>query len=476
MPNRLSLSRMAEFIRNRQLAPTDLVDAHLRQIEQLNPKLNAFIEVYGEQARQDAREAEAVLARREPLGPLHGVPVTIKDSFDIAGRATACGSRLRATEVAQQDSVCVARLRRAGAIILGKTSCPEFLMNYETDNHLIGRTNNPWNEERTAGGSSGGEAAAIASLCSAGGMGSDGGGSIREPAHFCGITGLKPTPGRVPAVGHWPEIAHPGGLLGVGGPMARNAADLRMVFSAVEGYHSRDPFSVPGVPDASSELPSPVGFLEGIPGIPVHADLRAAVRRAAILLEQMGFPIVELDLPFLPEAHELWRFLFVDVNAPLLRAYVSGREEQCHRTGLELIDTVKDKPAPSAAELCGALLERDRLRAKLLERMEEVPLILAPACGVTAFPHGVRNFTSSERDITLLEAMAPLTFANLLGLPALALPVGLTPDGLPAGVQLVGRPWSEDMLLETAIRFERSRGPFAEPPGAGHSGQTRERT
>ena len=467
---------MAEAIRSRQLAPSDLVEAHLAQIERINPKLNAFIEVYGDEAREAARHAEAALARRAPLGPLHGVPVTIKDSFDIAGRVTACGSKLRTSEVAGRDAVCVSRLRRAGAIFLGKTSCPEFLMNYETDNHLIGRTNNPWHDERTAGGSSGGEAAAIAACCSAGGMGSDGGGSIREPAHFCGITGLKPTPGRVPAAGHWPEIAHPGGLMGVGGPMARNAVDLRMLFSAVQGYHPGDPFSVPGDPDDSADLPAPIAVLEGIPGIPVHPDMSGALRRAASLLEQMGFPLVELDLSFLPEAHALWRFLFIEVNAPLIRGFVAGREDQCHRTGLELIDTVKDKPAPSAAQLCAALLERDRARAVLLGRMAEVPLILAPACGVTAFRHGERAFAASGRDIDLLEAMAPLTFANLFGLPALAMPVALTPEGLPAGVQLVGRPWSEDLLLEVAVRFERARGPFAEPPDTGRGGQSRGRT
>src|SRR6266568_336883 len=231
MSHRSSLCQMAAKLRDRAISPVDLVEAHLRQIEQLDPKLNAFVIVRAEQARDEARLAEAAIQRGDRLGPLHGVPVTVKDSFDLADYPTLCGSKFRIGHRAAQDATAVARLRAAGAIVLGKTNCPEFLWNYETDNYTTGRTNNPWDLERTPGGSSGGESAAIAAFCSAGGIGSDGGGSIRIPAHFCGIAGLKPTPGRVSAAGHFPVIAHPGGLLGVAGPMARRAQDVRLLFS-----------------------------------------------------------------------------------------------------------------------------------------------------------------------------------------------------------------------------------------------------
>lgn len=464
MPNRLSLVRMAEGVRNRQISPIELIQAHLNQVERQNPRLNAFIEVYADEALDAARRAEDALARRESVGPLHGVPVTVKDSFDIAGRVTACGSRLRAAETAAADAVSVARLRRAGAIILGKTSCPEFLMNYETDNHLIGRTNNPWDLDRTPGGSSGGESAAIASFCSPGGMGSDGGGSIRVPAHFCGIAGLKPTPGRVPAAGHWPPIAHPGGLMGVTGPMARTAADVRLLFQAVEGFHPADPFCHPGPAPEPPALPVPIAVMEQFAGVPVMPEMRAAVRRAASLLSQMGYPLLEFDSTPLLRAPELWRFLFVSVNAPALRALIDGREAQCHRLGLELIHSVKDQPEPTAFELCSALAARDAMRGQLLDWLLDTPAILAPACGVAAFPHGQRRYPVNGGEIGLLKAMAPLTFVNLLGLPSISIPMLLTPDGLPAGIQLVGAPWSEDLLLELAIRLERIRGPFASPP------------
>lgn len=451
---------MAEAVRRRDVSPVDVIGAHIAQIERVAPRLNPFIEVYADEAMRAALDAESAIMRGENTGPLHGIPVTIKDSFDLAGHVTACGSVLRAQERAGRDALCVERLRAAGAIVIAKTSCPEFLMNYETDNHLVGRTNNPWDETRTAGGSSGGESAAIASFCSVGGMGSDGGGSVREPAHFCGIAGIKPTPGRVPATGHWPHINHPGGLMGVAGPMARNAADLKVLFDVVEGYDPRDPFSVPLGEQAPTPLPVRVQVMEQFASIPVEPSIRTAVRTAARILEEMGYPLDAFDAAPVAAAPEVWRFLFVDVIGPLLRMIIHGREAQCHRLGLELIGTVKDQPEPSSSDLCIALARRDAIRAALLKRMQDAPVILAPGCGVAAFRHGQRVFKTESRDITLLEAMAPLTFVNLLGLPAVSVPVMLTPEGLPVGVQFVGMPWSEDLLLELAIRFERARGPF----------------
>ncbi|MFZ0813876.1 MAG: amidase, partial [Candidatus Sulfotelmatobacter sp.] len=231
--NFLSAVSMAEQIRKKKISPVELVEAHLAQIEKLNPRLNTFVQVDAERALRAAHDAEKSVirekTRQEALGSLHGVPISVKSSISVAGLRCEAGCRLREGFIAPQDAPLVARLKNAGAIVLGATNTPEFLMAWETDNLLYGRTNNPWDLERTPGGSSGGEAAAIAAGMSAGGVGSDGGGSIRVPAHFSGICGLKPTPGRIPATGHYPASAGPFALIGVVGPMARTVADLKIL-------------------------------------------------------------------------------------------------------------------------------------------------------------------------------------------------------------------------------------------------------
>ena len=252
--NFLSAVEMAEQVRARTVSPVELVDAHLARIAELNtrrdPQLNAFVHVDVDRARELAKIAEAAVrsgsrAYSDSLGPLHGVPISVKSSVDVAGWPCECGSRLRKGYVPSEDATLVARLRGAGAILLGNTNVPEFLMAYETDNALYGRTNSPWDLERTPGGSSGGEAAAIAAGCSAGGVGSDGGGSIRVPAHYSGICGLKPTPGRVPSSGHYPASAGPFAQLGVVGPMARTVADVARLFAVIVGPDIGDPASAP---------------------------------------------------------------------------------------------------------------------------------------------------------------------------------------------------------------------------------------
>src|SRR5437762_958611 len=308
MAYRSSLCLMASMVRERRISPVELVDAHFRQIARHNPKINAFVVLLEEEARATARQAEAAVMRGETPGLLHGVPVTVKDSFDIAGLPTLCGSKFRLDHRASEDATAVARLRAAGAIILGKTNCPEFLYNYETDNYITGRTNNPWDLTRTAGGSSGGESAAIVSYCSAGGIGSDGGGSIRIPAHFCGIAGLKPTPGRVSAAGHFPVISHPGGLLGVAGPMARTANDVRLLFAALAGYDSQDPFSAPVPLTKANTSGVRIGLMEQFYKVPVQAEIRETVRKAASALHEIGFTVEPFAPACIERAPNIWWF------------------------------------------------------------------------------------------------------------------------------------------------------------------------
>ena len=237
---------------------------------------------------------EAAVSNGEELGALHGVPLSIKSSMEVAGLRWEAGTKLRAGIVAERDAPLVARLRQAGAIILGVTNAPELLMAWETDNLLYGRTNNPWDVTRTPGGSSGGEAAAIAAGMSAGGVGSDGGGSIREPAHFCGICGLKPTPGRIPATGHFPESVGPFALLGVVGPMARNMDDLKILFEVMQGPDDGDPSAAPVPlrwPDTDELKRVRIGYFEDDGRTPVTAGNRAAVRTAAEALRRAGFQV-----------------------------------------------------------------------------------------------------------------------------------------------------------------------------------------
>ena len=417
-----------------------------------------------DEARAAARAAEDAVMRGESLGLLHGVPVTVKDSFDIADLPTLCGSRFRLGHKAARDATAVARLRAAGAIILGKTNTPEFLSTFETDNFITGRTNNPWNLERTPGGSSGGEAAAIASYCSAGGIGSDGGGSIRIPAHFCGIAGLKPTPGRIPATGHFPVMNHPTGLLAVAGPMARTAEDLRLMFAALAGYDSQDPFSAPVPLRPPGEHRLRVGVFEQFYGVPVDPEIRQTVRRAAETLNALGIPAGPFEPQGLDRAPNLWWFFMGQLTARLTQQMIQGREADAHWTAAELLAGGLAQPAPTVEQLLLNLATRDRMRASLLRQMEEVPLLLMPPCGVTAFPHRSRHWKIGEREIGLFQATMPATPFNLLGLPALVIPFGMSSEGLPIGVQLVGRPFEEELILDVAVRMEAARGPFGAPP------------
>jgi amidase len=465
MPHRLTLVEMAAKIRTRELSPVELVEAHLRQIERHNPALSAFVVLLADEAREKAREAERSLTSGEALGPLHGVPVTIKDSFNIDGLTTTCGSRFYHDSRAAADSTAVRRFRAAGAIPLGKTNCPEFLGNYETDNYIIGRTNSPWDLERTPGGSSGGESAAIASFCSPGGIGSDGGGSVRIPAHFCGIAGLKPTPGRVSAAGHVPEIAHPGGLLGVAGPMARNARDVKLLLEVLAGYDTEDPFSAP-VPLRPPDLAGlRIGLMEQFYEVPVQPAIAATVQRAASVLGDLGFPVEPFQPRGLERAPNLWWFFFGQLPARMTQALIAGRETDAHWTGTEFMIKALQEPEPTAIKVVENLAVRDKMRASLLRQMERFPVLLTPVCGTTAWKHRERRYRTATKEIGLFEAMMPVTWLNLLGLPGMVIPFGLDENGLPIGIQLVGRPYDEELLLEVAIRLEEARGPFAAAPG-----------
>ena len=424
---------MVSLVRDGVISPLELVDAHLGQIAHRNPELNAFVQVFDEQARADA----SALVRGDRRGLLHGVPVTVKDSFDIAGQPTRVGSMSRSETCALHDATAVARLRAAGAIVIGRTNTSELLRDYECENAITGRTHNPWNLLRTPGGSSGGEAAAIATYCSAGGIASDGGGSIRIPAHFCGIAGLKPTPGRISGSGHFPSLGHPAGLVTTVGPMARTAKDLRLLFSALTGYDSQDPFSAP-VPLREPHLSAlRIGVWERFYDVPVEAEIADAVSRAGVMLDAQGFIVDAFEPRGMERAPNVWAFLFGQWAV---------------------------KPAEYTGEqVLLNLAARDRMRAALLRQMEDVAAIVMPVCGITAFRHGERKWQVGEKEIGMFQMAMPAVVANVLGLPAVALPVMMSSEGLPIGVQLMGRPYEDELLLEIAVRLEEARGVWTGP-------------
>jgi Asp-tRNA(Asn)/Glu-tRNA(Gln) amidotransferase A subunit family amidase len=463
----LSVVAMAQKVREKKVSPVELVNAHLAKIERLNPKLNAFVEVDAERAMRLAKLAESAIMHGDSLGPLHGVPISIKSSIEVAGLRCEAGTRLRKGIVAEKDAPLVSRLKNAGAIILGTTNAPEFLMAWETDNLLHGRTNNPWDLARTPGGSSGGEAAAIASGMSAGGVGSDGGGSIRVPAHFSGICGLKPTPGRVPCTGHVPESGGPFAVIGVVGPMARTVADLQLLFDVMQGPDDGDAFAAP-VPlrqPATDEIKKlRVGYFEDDGRTPVTPETRVAIRTAAEALRSAGFQVEPFRPDGLEEARKLWWIFFVTSGGMLLRPLFKDREHDLSPMLKKFLDGSSTDSPLSADDFLQAWIRRDQLRAKFLAQMRDYPILLCPAAAIPAFRHGEREWQVEGQTVRYLDAWSYTEFFNLLGNPAAVVPISHSSEGLPIGMQIVGLPWQEEQVLAVSAVLERECGAWKIPP------------
>jgi Asp-tRNA(Asn)/Glu-tRNA(Gln) amidotransferase A subunit family amidase len=458
------IAEVVRKIRTREISPREVIDAHLERIEKLQPKLNAFVHVDAEGARRQALAAEACALRGDPRGALHGVVLSIKSCIDVAGWPCPAGSRLRADYVACEDAVLVSRLRAAGAILVGNTNVPEFLMAYETDNALSGKTSNPWELLRSAGGSSGGEAAAIASGCSMGGVGSDGGGSVRVPAHFCGISGLKPTPGRIPGTGHFPRGAGAFPWLGVVGPMARTVADVRVLFDVMKGPDAHDALSaeIEARSFGEGELRGMrVGILESDALGVVTSETKKAVERAAGLLSEK-FHVEPFPLKGLEQAIELWWFFFGQMNARLFEPMVEGREAELSPMFREYMSVAGLKIAPTVDEFMGACVKRDIVRAKIIKQIRDVPILLSPVCAAPAFRHGEGNWqpVCGYRD-----TMRHTQWLNLAGFPGVTVPMGFSAERLPIGVQVIGRPNEDELVLAVAEILETARGKFNAPSG-----------
>jgi Asp-tRNA(Asn)/Glu-tRNA(Gln) amidotransferase A subunit family amidase len=458
--------QMAQQIRAGKLSAAELVEAHLAKIEKLNPTLNPYVDLDAEGARQQAKAADRAVAEHQPIGDLHGVPISIKSSIDVAGFRCEAGTRLRAGHVATHDAPLVSRLRNAGAIVLGVTNTPELLMAWETDNLLHGRTNNPWDLDRTPGGSSGGEAAAIAAGMSAGGVGSDGGGSIRVPAHFSGICGLKPTPGRIPSTGHFPPSGGPFALIGVVGPMARTVGDLKLLFEIMQGPDDGDTCAAP------APLRSPndevrklrIGYFEDDGRTPVTAETRAAVRTASEALRRAGFQMEPFRPEGLPEAQALWKKFFVKAGGMLIGPMFDGRESDLSPILRQFLEWSAEEPVLTGQSLLEAWIARDVLRARFLAQMRKYPILLCPAAAIPAFRHGESSWQIEGKTVEYLEAWSYAEWFNLLGNPAAVVPVTQSSAGLPIGVQIVGRPWEEEQVLAICAALEKECNGGKIPP------------
>ncbi len=444
-----SATKLAELIREKAVSPVDVLVAHLARIEELNPKLNAIVTLAPD-AMQLAKEAEAAVMRGEKLGPLHGLPVTVKDTIETAGLRSTSGSVMRAEFIPKRDAPSVARLKAAGAMVLGKTNAAEMAMDYNADNPVFGRTNNPYDGSRTPGGSSGGEAAAIATCMSPAGLGSDLAGSIRIPAHFCGIAGLKPTVGQVPGGGQFPPNTGPYSLGAVIGPMARRVDDLHLLFNVLSGNESTANLS-----DRRAQLSgSRVAWYADDGVAPVTEETLQAVEQAALAFSDDGLATEQRQPPSIQRGHELWLKLFSRASVVQLRNVYQGHEDKGGDFVRWRLATADDNPAPALDDYIASWLERDRLRAELLEWMEDTPLILAPVGATPAFKHDAHKVSVGEQTLNTFRAFSYAQAFNVFDLPVVVVPVGRSAEGLPIGVQVVGRPFEEELVLAAASIVE----------------------
>jgi amidase len=449
-----STTQLAAAIRAGHVSAIEVLQAHLAQIAARNPTLNAVITLDAERAYERAREADAALARGEHWGALHGVPFTLKDAHATAGMRTTTGFPPLATYVPKVDSTVTARLKKAGGILLGKTNVPVMLADYQTNNPIFGRTNNPWNIERTPGGSSGGAAAALAAGMTPFDIGTDLSGSIRIPAHFCGVCGLKPTEQRVPLTGLIPGLPTPRSvrIMSCLGPMARSVDDLALLYSIIAGPDGRDTEVQPVPVDKMPHLERKhlrVAFAPTFPGLAVAAEIRGAVEELAKQLSPVCAAVEEARLPPVDFTQDLPR-------AGALIGMITGAfqpEEQEHPTTL--------------AQYLEALDLRDQSIIAWEQFFEQWDVLLCPPSMVTAFPHCEPGSPLSvdDQEVIYWAVSGHGTLFNYTGHPAVVLPYKLDSDGLPLGIQLVGKRWDEAHLLAMAKAFSEVTGPFQRPPG-----------
>jgi aspartyl-tRNA(Asn)/glutamyl-tRNA(Gln) amidotransferase subunit A len=453
---------LARQIRTKQVSPVEVVDAVLERIAALQPTVNAFITVTADEARDAARRAEAAVMAGDRLGPFHGVPFSVKDLLFTKGVRTTMGSRIFADQVPAEDAVPVRRLHEAGAILVGKTTTPEFGHKPLTDSPLFGATRNPWDLARTAGGSSGGAAAAVVTGQGPLALGTDGGGSIRLPAACCGIVGLKPTLGRVPHV-HQADLFSSTSYIG---PMTRSVAEAAACFDVIAGFDAGDPYSRPEPPDdprAVEVRGLRLGWLPRVGNRLVDPDVLAACEAAARHLESQGAHVETVDEDLAPFERTFLVFLQGGLAArvgPHMAAFGDQVAES-------LRASIERGARWSAADWANAVAQRTTVYRRVSALFRRFDFLLSPALGRPALAVDHDPYEpitiAGESAGSIRGAWYPYLWPfNLSGHPAISLPCGWSSDGLPIGLQIVG-PWHADRrVLALAAHLERER-PCARP-------------
>ncbi len=457
-----SAKAMAQAIRDGEASAAEVVEAHLARIEAVNPALNAVVQLSAERARAEAADADAALARGESKGALHGVPFTLKDSIDTEGVITTGGTLGRAEFVPDADATVAARLRAAGGILLGKTNTPELTYAGETDNLVYGRTNNPFDVSRAPGGSSGGAGAIVCCGGAAFDIGSDTGGSVRGPAHYCGIAGLKPNSGRVPRTGH--IVPHGLGALDSltqNGPMARYVEDLALILPIIAGPDWSDPFIVPvplGDPATVDISGLRVCFYTDNGLRTPTSEIVAAVRAAADALADAGAAVAE-DLPSaIPDNPDIAEMLRQgDGQAGARRLLDKYGTTETHEWMTRQLEKASERVV-SVGEYTAVLEQVDDYRSAMLGFMESYDVIICPVSAFAALPHGETMTDDNRRGIGYTATY------NITGWPSTVVRGGTSPEGLPIGVQVVARPWREDVSLAAAQYLEGALGGWQKPP------------
>jgi aspartyl-tRNA(Asn)/glutamyl-tRNA(Gln) amidotransferase subunit A len=448
---------LAALIRSKQLSSRQVVQAHLDRISVVNPKINAIVTLMADDALKGADAADRAVASGAELGPLHGVPFSIKDTMDTAGVPSQRGSLLFAGYTPDKDATSVMRFKAAGGIPLMKTNIPEFAAWTESDNRLTGRTNNPWNLDRTAGGSSGGEGAVIAAGLSPIGIGSDVAISVRGPAAFNGIAALKATHGRIPYTGHFPTAMSRYWHVG---PMARTVADVALGYAILRGPDGVDPYAVYARDAEPADRriagqPIRVGWASDAAFGPVDPEITAAVKAAAVRLEDLGCDVEEVRLPFM-EKDWLTPFftLWYGEMIPFVQSFASGREAELHAVGAGLMTT----PLPSLVDYVAAQAKVEELKSAFAGYFQKYDVLLAPVNPFTAPRHGQDELVVNGVTVPAYDVLKATSPFNMTGLPALSVPFAISSEQLPINIQLVSRWLDEDTILRLGALLERTGG------------------
>lgn len=456
----LDATDLSELIHRRELSAREVVQAHLERIARVNPHLNAIVTVDPEGALAAAAAADDRLAAGEPTGPLHGLPIAFKDTHLTAGMRTTHGSPLFADHVPDEDELLVSRIQQAGAIRIGKTNVPEFAAGSHTFNPVFGATRNPYDRSRSAGGSSGGAAAALAAGLQPLADGSDMGGSLRNPASFCNVVGLRPTPGRVPTY----PARNLWDTLGVPGPMARTVRDVALLLSVMAGPDRRCPTSLDTPGTAFRGMPAPDGLrglrvawtpdLGGL--VPVEPDVLAVLEPQLKVFRDLGATVVE-DCPPLDGAEEVFRTLRAHEFDLGLGELLDSHPGQLKPA---VAWNIRQGRGLSQADLAAAAESRSRLHVAAAEFFDRYDLLLAPVSQVAPFPveWEYPHTVAGQPQHSYLDWMRSAYFLSVLGVPALSVPAGFTPGGLPVGLQLAARPRAEAALLRAGAAYEAATG------------------